>query len=55
MPDTDGKDESLRCQQLGMKHDRVRKCAEKFHICDPIREAESALSRCRLEKNMSKE
>ena len=38
--DTDDKDKSDRYQHLGMKLDRVRKCGERFHMYDLIREVQ---------------
>lgn len=36
--DTDDKDKAARYEHLGMKLDRVRSCAERFHMYDLIRE-----------------
>ena len=36
--DTDDKDKSLRYQHLGMRLDRIRTGAERFHMYDLIRE-----------------
>lgn len=38
--DTDDKDKSDRYQHLGMKLNRVRKCGERFHMYDLIREVQ---------------
>jgi len=38
--DTDDRDKASRYEHLGMKLDRVRSCAERFHMYDLIRESD---------------
>ncbi|MGX8688904.1 MAG: GNAT family N-acetyltransferase, partial [bacterium] len=37
--DTDDRDKASRYEHLGMKLDRIRSCAERFHMYDLIRES----------------